>query len=116
MLYVEPSEATWAWFAGLFEGEGSLVLHRSNRWRCRFQIKTSDEEVAHLAHDRIGGRVFCPYAYRSSDGHPRKPFWIWVSDGLNPVQMSQRMWPWLGDRRRTKLRAFGLEPVAGEGP
>lgn len=112
MFNVEQSDATWAWFAGLFEGQGSIVLHRTSRWRCRLQVKTTDDEVARLLRDRIGGRVFGPYSYHSSDGHPRKPFSVWVSDGLNPMQMSLRIWPWLGERRRAKLRAFGLEPHA----
>jgi hypothetical protein len=116
MFNVEPSPASWAWFAGLFEGQGSVVLHRSSRWRCRFQLKTTDHDVADLTLQRIGGSVFGPYAYRSSDGHERKPFWLWVSDGLNPHQLSRHMWPWLGERRRQKLRAFGLEPDLGSVP
>ena len=114
MLTVEPEDATWAWFAGLFEGEGSIVLHRTSRWRCRFQVKTTDDEVARLLQERVGGRVFGPYSYRSRDGHPRKPFSIWVSDGLTPTHVSAHIWPWLGERRRAKLRSFGLEPGVAE--
>ena len=111
MSNVEPSPDEWAWFAGLFEGQGSVVVHRSNRHGCRFQFKTTDEDVARLALARIGGRVFGPYRYEYRDGHTRKPFWIWVSDGLNPLHLSLCLWPWLGGRRREKLREFGLEPA-----
>lgn len=110
MLNVEPSPAEWAWFAGLFEAQGSLVLHRSSRWRCRFQLKSTDEDVVRLARERVGGRLFGPYAYRSSDGSHRKPFWLWVSDGLDVLEIAAQIWPWLGERRRAKLREFGLEP------
>lgn len=108
---MEPPPENWAWFAGLFEGQGNLALHRSTPGRCRFQIKTTDEAVARLALNRIGGRVFGPYSYRYADGRRRKPFWVWVSDGISPLHVGTRIWPWLGDTKRARLRDFGLEPV-----
>lgn len=109
---MEPSEATWAWFAGLYEGEGSVVQHRTARHRVRLQFKSTDEQIARLALSRIGGKVFGPYQYTYRDGLARKPFWIWVSDGLDPRQVAAAMWPWLGERRRSRLHDFSLTPAS----
>jgi hypothetical protein len=107
---VEPSAAAWAWFAGLFEGQGTAVHHRSARHRVRLQIKSSDEDVVKLAHSRVGGNVFGPYQYRYRDGIERKAFWVWVSDGLDPRDVAAEIWPWLGERRRSRLAEFSLAP------
>ena len=108
----DPSDARWAWFAGIFEAQGSVAYHRTARHRVRLQFKSADEDVVVLARARIGGKVFGPYQYTYRDGVARKPFWIWASDGLDPREVTAAMWPWLGDRRRTRLRAFLLEPDA----
>ena len=106
----EASVATWAWFAGLFEGQGSAAYHRTARHRVRLQVKTTDEDVVQLAHARVGGKVFGPYQYTYRDGVARKPYWIWASDGLDPSRVAAAMWPWLGERRRQRLRDFLLGP------
>ncbi|MGH7748562.1 MAG: hypothetical protein ACREQ5_27955, partial [Candidatus Dormibacteria bacterium] len=110
-LHVERSAEAWAWFAGLFEGQGTVVYHRSARHRVRLQLKSSDADVVKLAQSRIGGNVFGPYQYRYRDGIERKAFWIWVSDGLDPRDVAAEMWPWLGERRRSRLEEFSLEPA-----
>jgi hypothetical protein len=109
-LNVERSEATWAWFAGLFEGQGSAVYHRTARHRVRLQFRSTDEDVVRLAQSRVGGKVFGPYQYRYRDGIERKAFWIWVSDGLDPAHVAAEMWPWLGARRRSRLRELSVGP------
>ena len=106
----EASAATWAWFAGLFEGQGSAAYHRTARHRVRLQVKTTDEDVAQLAHSRVGGKVFGPYQYTYRDGVARKPYWIWASDGLDPSRVAAAIWPWLGERRRNRLTYFLLAP------
>ena len=109
-LTVKQSAAAWAWFAGLFEGQGTVIYHRSARHRVRLQLKSSDEDVLKLAQSRIGGNVFGPYQYRYRDGIERKAFWIWVSDGLDPRDVAAEIWPWLGERRRSRLAEFSLGP------
>ncbi|MBV8528966.1 MAG: hypothetical protein JOZ75_11670 [Candidatus Dormibacteraeota bacterium] len=109
-LPVQPSSATWAWFAGLYEGQGSVVYHRSARHRARLQIRSTDEELTRLVHARIGGTVFGPYNYRYRDGIARKAFWVWVSDGLDPGDVAAEMWPWLSARRRRRFQDFSIGP------
>lgn len=109
-LHGEPSTGNWAWFAGVFEGQGSVVYHRSARHRVRLQFKSTDEDVVQLAASRVGGKVFGPYQYRYRDGILRKAFWIWTSDGLDPRAVAAEIWPWLGTRRRIRLTEFSLSP------
>lgn len=109
-LNVEQSAAAWAWFAGLFEAQGTAAYHRSARHRVRLQFKSTDEDVVKLTHARIGGKVFGPYQYRYRDGIERKAFWLWVSDGLDPREVAAEIWPWLGERRRSRLSEFALAP------
>lgn len=109
-LHGEPSAGDWAWFAGIFEGQGSVVYHRSARHRVRLQFKSTDEDVVQLAASRVGGKVFGPYQYRYRDGILRKAFWIWTSDGLDPRAIATEIWPWLGMRRRSRLTDFALAP------
>ena len=108
--FKEPLDARWAWFAGIFEAQGSVAYHRTARHRVRLQFKSTDEDVVVIARARCGGKVFGPYQYTYRDGVARKPFWIWASDGLDPRDVTAAIWPWLGDRRRARLRAFLLEP------
>ncbi len=107
---MEPSESTWAWFGGLYEGQGSVAYHRSARHRVRLQVKSTEEDVVRQAQSRIGGNVFGPYQYKYKDGVVRKAFWMWVSDGLDPRDAVANMWPWLGERRRIRLADYGLAP------
>lgn len=108
-LNVEQA-AAWAWFAGLFEGQGTAVYHRTARHRVRLQFKSTDADVVQLAQVRIGGKVFGPYQYRYRDGIERRAFWIWASDGLDPRDVAAEIWPWLGERRRSRLAEFALAP------
>lgn len=110
-----PLDAAWAWFAGLYEGAGSVQYHRTARHRVRFQVKSTDEDVARFAVERIGGNVFGPYQYTYRDGIARKPYWLWVSDGLDPRQVAAGIWPWLGERRRARLRELLLAPEPAGG-
>lgn len=100
-----PSEeALWAWAAGLFEGEGSVINAAG-----RLSVKMTDEDVVRRLHSIVGGRVYGPYSYDTQvDGSVRKPAWMWVSDGADPGAILRRWWPWLGARRRERAIETGL--------
>jgi hypothetical protein len=105
-----------AWLAGLFEGEGSVHVHRQkgrSEASPRAQLITTDEDVARKFHQLTGERAGFYYY----DGHPStKPHWKpqyrWVLLGFNPVNdLFNLIGPWLGERRTAKF-----EEVLREAP
>ena len=83
-----------AWAAGLFEGEGCIILSRG---QVALQLKMTDEEIVRRFDDIVGdGRVYGPYCYAEG----RKPYWMWIAQGDIAREMLDLLGPWLGDRRR----------------
>jgi hypothetical protein len=92
----------------LFEGEGSFL--REAGW-LRLQIRMTDLDPLERFAEIVGSRVLGPYCYQQDDGSVRKPFWV-VQVNCRKVQpVVERMWPWLGTRRRA--RALELSPELG---
>ena len=103
------TEAEWAWAAGLFEGEGSIIVKRQGRRKVlALSLKMTDEDVVRRLHGIVGGVVFGPYQYQQDDGSERKPWWLWRNDGVDPSRVIRQMWPWLGARRRAKAEELGV--------
>jgi hypothetical protein len=100
-----PSTAEIAWAAGLFEGEGTIVIDAR---RVRLTVRMTDEDVLTHFRDVVGGHVYGPYQYQQPDGHVRKPFWVWHSDGQDAAAVARLLEPWLGKRRRARIEATGL--------
>jgi hypothetical protein len=73
MSHVERRELDIAWAAGLFEGEGSIVISREGR--VALQVHMTDEDVMRHLAEVLGGNITGPYQYQQPDGHKRKPFW-----------------------------------------
>jgi hypothetical protein len=111
------TEAEWAWAAGLFEGEGTILASLKNgRWRkLELQLKMTDEDVVRRFHSIVGGRMFGPYQYQQDDGSHRKEWWLWRSDGVDPARILRTMWPWLGVRRRARAEELGVLAQLGLG-
>lgn len=86
-----------AWAAGLFEGEGSIFIHRDT---IRMQLGTCDLDVLERFHEIMGcGRIFGP-----EDRAPHKPLWRWIVAKQSEIpQASALLEPFLGDRRRNAL-------------
>jgi hypothetical protein len=97
-------DAEWAWAAGLFEGEG-CVASREQKGKTyhRLVVRMTDEDVIRHLHRVIGrGSVYGPYA-PSKVG--RKPVWEWSCTSRLDISFIVAMfWPWLGDRRRQRIR------------
>lgn len=103
------TEAEWAWAAGLFEGEGTILsARRGHRRRLELSLKMTDEDVVRRLRSIIGGVVFGPYQYQQGDGSERKPFWVWRNDGVDAARVLRQMWPWLGERRRARAEELGV--------
>lgn len=87
------------WVAGLFEGEGTIVLNGSDRRRrVRVAVGSTDHDVLVRLQALAGGKLNGPY----SRG-PNKPIWHWRIDKQAEVEAFLRLVvPHLCSRRRVK--------------
>ncbi len=92
-----------AWAAGLFEGEGSILVpsQRASNKTIRLSICSTDADVIQRFHEIIGlGRQY-DYVPKNSLGKKRQ-YW-WVISGHEKVQAVLAVfWGWLGERRKSK--------------
>lgn len=112
---VEPRGVEWA--AGLFEGEGCFYPHHRENGRVRAfaVLSMTDEDSVRSFHEIVGvGSIFGPYTdYRTvKDGAPRKPQWRWYATGSKAEAVARLLWPYLGIRRRGRIREM-MEEVQG---
>ncbi len=106
-----------AWLAGVFEGEGCAYGYlRPSRKRlyyhARLQIQMTDQDVV-LEVARIAGRGIIRSQQHKKlclDGRPRKLLWIWdVSKHEDFQTVTERLYPYLGHRRRAKIEEIYKE-------
>ena len=101
---VNPPRTEIAWAAGLYEGEGSVVL---TEWGLKLQIRMTDEDVLEHLRTILGGNLNGPYQYNVEGRPPRKPFWIWSLGGPEVDRVCRLLEPWLGKRRRGRMEQLG---------
>jgi hypothetical protein len=95
-----------AWAAGLFEGEGWIVVRPKRtrgelRHRAQLGLQSADVDVVRHFASVVGvGNVGGPYGH---EGY--KPSWLWQTASFEYVQATIAMlWPWLGERRRGRAK------------
>lgn len=91
-----------AWAAGLFEGEGCSSWNNRNK-RISLQLATTDEDVVLRFKRAIGniGIVNGPYQPKNPKA---KPYWLWSANKYaDVVEVSEKLRPYLGERRLAKL-------------
>lgn len=95
-----------AWATGLFEGEGSIYVDRSDqrkrdgKVRLEMSLASTDEDVVRRFRYIAGGTVFGPYTTRRGT----KPYWTWkLRDEESIHVLVNEMWPYLGRRRREQV-------------
>ena len=87
-----------AWAGGFFEGEGTITMSRG---RLVVRLNNTDSEpVYRFAKIIAFGEVYGPYHYESPDGSRRKPFWVWLAEEYDALEVLELLWPWLSHRRR----------------
>jgi hypothetical protein len=96
-----------AWAAGFFEGEGTIT-RSSGRLVVRLN-NTDPEPVNRFAAILAFGTVYGPYQYEGRDGYKRKPFWVWLAEEYEALEVLELLWPWLSDKRRAQ--ALALAPI-----
>lgn len=104
---MEPTNEQIAWLAGLFEGEGCVII-RKNRYGVYYEltVKMTDEDVIRRIHEWFGGRLRGPYGSKvlRYNGDLRKPTWQWViSTKQEVLNISKALRPWMGTRRNERL-------------
>lgn len=99
-----------AWLAGFYEGEGSCVLRRKGD-RVYMAITVSSTDLDVLEHARSIAHVGAISTQASRPGC--KQAWRWqVSDADQAMALAVALDPWLGSRRRARVREVIAEYVA----
>ena len=102
------TEQETAWFAGVFEGEGSVYLRKFVRGKAKtlhvhgsFAIEMTDEDVIQRVLEITGVgsvRECCPR------GLGKKTTWRWQVQGREGfIKVADMLRPFLGQRRLAKL-------------
>lgn len=100
---------TIEWAAGLFEGEGCILLRGSGKRRkdgTRSQtpslyVGMTDLEVLGSFRRVVGGGGSITGPYKAPK---RKPMWHWTATWKAARGIAPRLYPYLGTRRRAKMR------------
>lgn len=94
------SEAEWAWAAGFYEGEGTLIMHGQNRGY-QFQIGQKDPEPLNRFQQIAGcGAIYGPY----ENGTPNRIVYSYrITKARNVLWVVSNMWEWLSVRRQEQI-------------
>ena len=104
MRWIDPEVA---WAAGFFEGEGTIT-QSGGRLVVRLN-NTDSEPVYRFARIVQFGEIYGPYHYEQRDGSKRKPFWVWLAEEYDALEVLELLWPWLSARRHGQ--AMDLAPL-----
>ena len=105
------SDIEWAWAAGLFEGEGSIVHSKRETMTSRWlQVDMTDRDVLYRFW-RIVGAGNEPYeVVRENPSH--KNIWHWKCARWPDIErILNQMLPLLGERRHSKALGLLADPA-----
>lgn len=105
-----PSNEEIAWAAGLFEGEGALMVvprkdRPPNQFLTRAMLGSTDLDVLERFAEIVGvGKIGSEtQKYNPLTGAPYKPIWYWsVSNASDLIVLINMLKPWFGKRRGAK--------------
>jgi hypothetical protein len=101
----------WAWAAAIFEGAGTIVTVNGGR-DLRLALHLTDADLAVRYAAIVGARLLGPYpGAPTAGGVPRRPSYRCNLNGRRATAALTEMWPWLGERRRSRLVALGFAIV-----
>lgn len=100
----------FAWAAGLFEGEGSLDIKKSDTHGyhyeyLRLQLTSTDYDVLLRFKTLVGvGGINGPYRDFRKKRLGKKPHWKWQVSGVKALHLVQKLKLYFGKRRTQKLK------------
>ena len=89
----ENSEATWAWLAGILDGEGSFYVN-AKRGYAAISIGMKDQDVIRRVADTMG----CKSIWLAP-----KRIWRCAVQGRRALLVMDRVYSWMGNRRSAKI-------------
>ncbi len=104
----------WAWAAGLFEGEGSVILSTTGDkgYQRRLDITNTERDILEQAIEFTGlGRIIADPRGKKPAHHKQRLYW-YVSAWREIEEVASRMWPFLLARRRGRLGELLDHPPA----
>lgn len=108
----ESSDTEIAWAAGIFEGEGCILLSIGKRTQRLLVVQMTDEDVIRRFHAVLGGigSLFPIKQHRTWQPH-WKPAWRWSCGAWSDILLVHELFsPWLGARRSAKFEDLLAHP------
>jgi hypothetical protein len=103
-----------AWVAGIFEGEGTIVIRDRRKEGCRngrsvaLSVVSTDEDIIYRIHNIMNvGTTGGPYIRKSYGivNDKWKPSWHWrVNHARDVVTVLEKFMPYFGKRRKAKAQ------------
>jgi len=110
-----PTESDrWAWVAGLFEGEGSVIVSagKGRAYRRRLDITNTERDILEQAIEFSGlGRILAQRIGRRPAHHKQRLYWT-VTSWREIEEAANRFYPFLGRRRRARVGDLFDRPPA----
>lgn len=101
-----PTEGErWAWVAGLFEGEGSVILSADGptAYQRRLDITNTERDILEQAIEFASlGRIIADSTNERPAHHKQRLYW-YVAAWREIEEVANRLYPFLGARRRARL-------------
>jgi hypothetical protein len=96
-----PTDAEWAWFAGLFDGEGAVTVHVAGKppatimHRGKLAINMTDEDTLARVRALFGG-----YIGKVQNTRVGRACWVWQSSGRDAAELARNMTRYSVTKRR----------------
>lgn len=97
-----------AWFAGIFDGEGSVVIGRSgNKYKLALSLVSVSWELISRVKEIAGGSIITVYPKKA-----RRATWMWQLRGIEKVQcLLKQIFPFLTAKVRPAAIALSYPIV-----
>lgn len=90
------------WLAGLLEGEGSFVWHKTirDKGRPRIQISMCDKDIIARVANYFNATLSGPYGpYKTQ----KQPYWYTHCSGKRAIEWMMTIFPLMGERRKIQI-------------